>query len=132
MDHDDHPKSKYIRRKKQAFFGGTCSWHPKHHKLAHVNLLAIKSHSFQKFDNVFLFNMKFSLLTLAALLSLTQAAPAELENRASCTFTDAASVAKSKTSCSTITLNGIAVPAGTTLDLTGLKSGTNVRIHHNP
>lgn len=78
-----------------------------------------------------LFNMKFSLLTLAALLSLSQAAPAELENRASCTFTDAASVAKSKTSCSTITLKGIAVPAGTTLDLTGLKSGTNVRANQN-
>lgn len=75
--------------------------------------------------------MKFSLLTLAALLSLTQAAPAELENRASCTFTDAASVKKSKTSCSTITLNNIAVPAGTTLDLTGLKSGTNVSAHRD-
>ncbi|KAJ4416554.1 Polygalacturonase 1 [Gnomoniopsis sp. IMI 355080] len=70
--------------------------------------------------------MQFSLFALTALLSLTQAAPAELDDRSSCTFTDAASVKKSKTSCSTITLDNIAVPAGTTLDLTGLKSGTNV------
>lgn len=82
--------------------------------------------------------MQLSLFALAALLSLTQAAPApaaevspvQLEDRASCTFTDAASVKKSKTSCSTITLNNIAVPAGTTLDLTGLTSGTNVSTHH--
>ncbi|OJD34167.1 glycoside hydrolase family 28 protein [Diplodia corticola] len=54
------------------------------------------------------------------------AAPTELAERASCTFTDAASAIKGKASCSTITLNNVAVPAGTTLDLTGLKSGTSV------
>lgn len=78
------------------------------------------------------------ILALAGFLSLAQAAPAPapadlvvLEDRASksCTFTDAASVAKSKTSCSTIILNNIAVPAGTTLDLTNLNSGTQVRRH---
>jgi galacturan 1,4-alpha-galacturonidase len=49
-----------------------------------------------------------------------------LTGRASCTFTDAASAIKGKTSCSSITLSGITVPAGTTLDLTGLNSGTTV------
>lgn len=68
-----------------------------------------------------------ALAVLATLLPLIQAAPA-LEARASktCTFTDAASVASSKTSCSTIILDNIAVPAGTTLDLTKLNSGTKV------
>lgn len=75
----------------------------------------------------------FSLVVFAALLPMIQAAPAaeiaplpHVQDRASCTFTDAASVAKSKTSCSTITLSNIAVPAGTTLDLTKLNSGTKV------
>lgn len=50
-----------------------------------------------------------------------------LEDRAtSCTFTDAASATASKTTCATIVLSNIAVPAGKTLDLTGLKSGTDV------
>ncbi|RAO70499.1 uncharacterized protein BHQ10_006511 [Talaromyces amestolkiae] len=57
-------------------------------------------------------------------------APATLENRAaSCTFSGssgAASASKSKTSCSTIVLSNVAVPSGTTLDLTGLNSGTKV------
>lgn len=72
------------------------------------------------------------ILAFAGLFSLVQAAPATpevaLAERASktCTFTDAASVASSKTSCSTIILNNIAVPAGTTLDLTKLNSGTQV------
>ena len=51
-----------------------------------------------------------------------------LEKRASCTFTDAAAVSKSKTSCATIVLNSIPVPSGTTLDLTKLTQGTHVRI----
>ncbi|RKU40991.1 Polygalacturonase 1 [Coniochaeta pulveracea] len=63
----------------------------------------------------------------AVLLSLiASAAATPLANRASCTFTDAASAIKGKTSCTAITLNGISVPAGTTLDLTGLKDGTTV------
>ncbi|GAC94030.1 endopolygalacturonase [Pseudozyma hubeiensis SY62] len=45
---------------------------------------------------------------------------------ASCTFTDAASAKSGKGSCSTITLSNIKVPAGQTLDLTGLNSGTKV------
>ncbi|KAI4599111.1 glycoside hydrolase 28 protein [Pestalotiopsis sp. 9143b] len=43
-----------------------------------------------------------------------------------CTFTDAAAASASKTSCSDIVLSGITVPAGETLDLTGLNSGTTV------
>ncbi|KAJ5363421.1 Polygalacturonase [Penicillium cataractarum] len=57
-------------------------------------------------------------------------ATSTLEERAStCTFSGskgAASAIKSKTSCSTIVLSSVAVPAGTTLDLTGLKKGTTV------
>ncbi|KAF3025580.1 hypothetical protein G7054_g9827 [Neopestalotiopsis clavispora] len=44
----------------------------------------------------------------------------------SCTFTDAAAASASKTSCSDIVISGITVPAGETLDLTGLNSGTTV------
>nr|AHC56282.1 polygalacturonase 5 [Monilinia fructicola] len=46
-----------------------------------------------------------------------------------CTFSGsggAASASKSKTSCSTIVLSALAVPSGTTLDLTGLNKGTKV------
>lgn len=39
---------------------------------------------------------------------------------------DAASASKSKTSCSTIVLSNVAVPSGTTLDLTKLNDGTTV------
>ncbi|TAQ83982.1 hypothetical protein B7494_g7695 [Chlorociboria aeruginascens] len=63
--------------------------------------------------------------------ALPAAAPAptpapNLEKRATCTFTNAASASKSKTSCATIVLSSIAVPSGTTLDLTDLTSGTTV------
>lgn len=66
------------------------------------------------------------LLSLGALAAATPV-PAQLEERgSSCTFTDAASAIKNKKSCSTITLKNINVPAGQTLDLTGLKDGTRV------
>ncbi|KAI2481961.1 Polygalacturonase [Pyrenophora tritici-repentis] len=69
-------------------------------------------------------------LTLVSLLLgasvLVSAAPSTLSTRQSCTFTDAATAIKNKASCSTIILNGIAVPAGVTLDLTGLNKGTTV------
>ncbi|KAF1354749.1 Endopolygalacturonase 1 [Delphinella strobiligena] len=69
--------------------------------------------------------------------SLVAAAPApaptpapvagDIAKRASsCTFSDAAAVSKSKTSCATIVLDNIAVPSGTTLDLTDLTDGTTV------
>lgn len=60
----------------------------------------------------------------------------EIEQRSStCTFSGskgAASAIKSKTSCSTIVLSSVAVPAGTTLDLTGLNKGTTVRSPTRP
>jgi galacturan 1,4-alpha-galacturonidase len=43
-----------------------------------------------------------------------------------CTFTAASQVSKSKTDCATIVLDAIAVPSGTTLDLTDLTEGTSV------
>ncbi|KAJ6072948.1 hypothetical protein N7467_011033 [Penicillium canescens] len=52
-----------------------------------------------------------------------------LAPRDACTFSGssgAANAIKNKKSCSTITLNNVAVPAGTTLDLTGLNKGTTV------
>ena len=64
--------------------------------------------------------------------SLVAAAPAVapvLVERATCTFTGstgAAAVVKAKKSCPVITLNNLVVPAGTTLDLTGLTKGTRV------
>lgn len=68
---------------------------------------------------------------LVAAVPMPTAAPdiknaVALEKRASCTFTDAAAASKSKTSCATIVLDNIAVPSGTTLDLTKLTSGTKV------
>ncbi|CAA9959021.1 Polygalacturonase [Pyrenophora teres f. maculata] len=69
-------------------------------------------------------------LTLVSLLlsasALVSAAPTTIATRQSCTFTDAATAIKNKAACSTIILNGIAVPAGVTLDLTGLNKGTTV------
>ncbi|KAF4546527.1 Endopolygalacturonase [Lasiodiplodia theobromae] len=71
--------------------------------------------------------VKVSSLVAASIgIAYTAAAPADLVERAGCTFTDAASAISGKTGCTTITLNGIAVPAGTTLDLTGLQAGTSV------
>lgn len=74
--------------------------------------------------------------SLASLISLACAGaaivsasptPTQLEKRATaCTFTNAAAATASKTSCSSITLQNIAVPAGKTLDLTGLNDGTQV------
>ncbi|PWY83627.1 glycoside hydrolase [Aspergillus heteromorphus CBS 117.55] len=61
-------------------------------------------------------------LTVGA--SLISASP--IEARGSCTFTTAAAAKAGKASCSTIVLDNIEVPAGTTLDLTDLTSGTHV------
>ncbi|KAK1982267.1 endopolygalacturonase precursor [Colletotrichum cereale] len=73
--------------------------------------------------------MVSSLLALGALAASAVAAP--LDARADCTFTDAASAIKGKASCTTIVLKDIVVPAGTTLDMTGLKSGTHVTFEGN-
>ncbi|KAH6682964.1 putative polygalacturonase 2 [Halenospora varia] len=74
------------------------------------------------------------LATSAIAAALPAAAPAptaapDLAKRASCTFSGssgAAAVSKSKASCATIVLSALAVPSGTTLDLTKLTSGTKV------
>jgi polygalacturonase len=58
--------------------------------------------------------------------ALAYAAPANLDACASCTFSDAAAAIKAKTSCASIVIQDMTVPAGTTLDLTGLKDGTTV------
>ncbi|CAO2653246.1 Nn.00g026570.m01.CDS01 [Neocucurbitaria sp. VM-36] len=63
------------------------------------------------------------LLSAGALVS---AAPAGLDARASCTFSDAAAAIKGKASCTAIVIKDMTVPAGTTLDLTKLTSGTTV------
>ena len=52
--------------------------------------------------------------------------PAASESSPGCTFTDAASIKSGKQSCSVITLSNIEVPAGETLDLSDLQSGTRV------
>lgn len=51
-----------------------------------------------------------------------------LQKRASCTFTAASAASKSKKDCGTIVLDNIAVPSGTTLDLTDLESGTHASL----
>ncbi|KAI1175653.1 glycoside hydrolase [Nemania sp. FL0916] len=52
-----------------------------------------------------------------------------LQKRASCTFSGsngASSASKSQGSCATIVLSNVAVPSGTTLDLSDLEDGTHV------
>ncbi|KAF7906542.1 hypothetical protein EAF00_000821 [Botryotinia globosa] len=81
-------------------------------------------------------SVRILLGELSALASaLPAAAPAptaapDLDKRATtCTFSGsggASSASKSKTSCSTIIVSALAVPSGTTLDLTGLTEGTTV------
>ncbi|OAQ59401.1 glycoside hydrolase family 28 [Pochonia chlamydosporia 170] len=65
-------------------------------------------------------------LFIAVLVATAAATPAQVAPRAGCTFTDAATAIKQKGSCTSITLSGIVVPAGQTLDLTGLKDNTHV------
>lgn len=83
----------------------------------------------------------FGSMVLAALLKLATAnpvaqpaitsAPELMEKRAtSCTFSGsngASSASASQKSCSTIVLSAVAVPSGTTLDLSSLADDTTVR-----
>ncbi|KAG9192315.1 polygalacturonase [Alternaria panax] len=66
----------------------------------------------------------------APALDITPAPKPEVVKRASsCTFSGsngAAEASKSQSSCATIVLSDVAVPAGTTLDLTSLADGTTV------
>ncbi|KAM0328857.1 hypothetical protein ACHAQA_005273 [Verticillium albo-atrum] len=72
------------------------------------------------------------ILALGALATTAVANPLPakfelIESRAvSCTFTSAADAVKGKKNCDKITLDNIAVPAGTSLDLSGLKKGANL------
>ncbi|KAF9892113.1 hypothetical protein FE257_002519 [Aspergillus nanangensis] len=74
----------------------------------------------------------FQLLGLAALGSLISAAPAPTrvsdltKKSSSCTFTDASKASSSVSSCSSIILKDIAVPAGKTLDLSKVEDGTTI------
>ncbi|KAL2837557.1 glycoside hydrolase [Aspergillus pseudoustus] len=76
-----------------------------------------------------------ALVTLATGVAASPAQPLitaspSLDKRAdSCTFTGsdgAASASKSQASCATIVLSDVAVPSGTTLDLSDLEDGTTV------
>ncbi|KAG6127813.1 hypothetical protein E4U12_005634 [Claviceps purpurea] len=62
--------------------------------------------------------------------SFVSAAPAVSKaaalSDADCTFSDAMQAVQKKTSCSTITLHNLKVPAGKTLDLSDLNDGTRV------
>ena len=75
-------------------------------------------------------NFLTSIAAVALAATSVIAAPAPLVERAdSCTFSGssgAAAAIKGKASCTTITLDSLVVPAGTTLDLTKLKKGTHV------
>ncbi|EKV11350.1 Endopolygalacturonase 1 [Penicillium digitatum] len=83
-------------------------------------------------------SFKFGLIGLmgAAAVSAAPAAAPEtnaigsfLAPRGACTFSGpngAQQAMNSKQACSTITLSNVAVPAGVTLDLTGLNTGTHV------
>ncbi|KAJ8059506.1 hypothetical protein OCU04_011167 [Sclerotinia nivalis] len=62
----------------------------------------------------------------ALVASAPSSAPEDLDKRVDCTFTSAATAIAQKKTCTTIYLNSIVVPAGTTLDLTGLTTGTKV------
>lgn len=58
-------------------------------------------------------------------------APSLAKRASSCTFSGssgAASASKSQKSCSTIVLSDVAVPSGTTLDLSDLEDDTTVRM----
>jgi hypothetical protein len=85
--------------------------------------ILLNSHSLQTTDIMVAFTLTSLLLGAGALVS---AAPSSLDTRASCTFTDAATAIKNKASCSAIIIKDMTVPAGTTLDLTKLKTGTSV------
>lgn len=82
------------------------------------------------FNVIFTMHFLSSLATVALAATSVIAAPASLDARSdSCSFSGssgAANAIKNKKSCSTITLSNLVVPAGTTLDLTNLKKGTNV------
>ncbi|KAI1095494.1 endopolygalacturonase [Rostrohypoxylon terebratum] len=71
--------------------------------------------------------MRSNPILAISFATLALAAPSKtIEQRASCTFTTTDALASGKSSCTNIVLNGITVPAGETLDLTKLTTGTTV------
>lgn len=73
------------------------------------------------------------LAALATIFCAVVAVPAatnDLVERANCNFSGTSGASQAiaqKKTCSSITLTNVVVPAGTTLDLTGLNDGTQVR-----
>jgi polygalacturonase len=67
-----------------------------------------------------------SVMAFRNLLAVCLALAAPLAHADSCTVTAVSQLAAAKSSCATITLSNVKVPAGQTLDLTKLKSGTKV------
>jgi len=71
--------------------------------------------------------MRFTAAIAAAILEFTAIAVATpVEKRDSCTITDFDDIDDAKSSCTTITIGTLEVPAGETLDLTDLPDNTNV------
>jgi hypothetical protein len=73
--------------------------------------------------------MRFTPAVIAAILQFTAvatAAPTNPEKRDSCTITSTDDLDTAKSSCTTITIGTLEVPAGETLDLTDLTEGTEV------
>ncbi|OTB05380.1 glycoside hydrolase family 28 protein [Hypoxylon sp. CI-4A] len=71
-------------------------------------------------------NTAFTVLGLSAALAAAVPTKTVSSRASACTFTSTESIAAQKKSCSSIVLDGITVPAGETLDLTKLTSGTTV------
>ena len=69
--------------------------------------------------------------TTTKAVSTTTKASSTTKAASSCTFTNAASAIASKKACTSIVIDAISVPAGTTLDLTGLNTGTSVTFQGN-
>lgn len=76
--------------------------------------------------------MRSSMMSMVVLgAALASAAPTRVSSlvkraSSSCTFNSAVSASASAKSCSTVVLDNIEVPAGETLDLSDLASGTKV------
>ncbi|KAN0065208.1 Polygalacturonase 1 [Thecaphora frezii] len=66
------------------------------------------------------------MVQLASTVAVLALGATVAQAASSCTFTSAAAVLAGKKNCKSITLSNIQVPAKTTLDLTGLSSGTQV------
>lgn len=98
---------------------------------------ASTTHFFWDVTAVIMLKLMGSLVLLASAAEVIASPAAEpvapsttLEKRASCTFSGsngAAAAMASQKACSTIVLSNVAVPAGTTLDLSDLADGTTVR-----